>query len=274
MKKYLALGVFMALVFSVGFVIAAKPEFTPKSTGEMNLPKGRAPVTIPAHAQEVAPGVFYLGTAMDHGRVVEGYAIVHYKKGLGKPGSDTNSCYKFLAKGAKWKAVEDWVVNPSNDRELNEDFVIANLKSDIAKWEVAAGVDILGRGSSTIATLVADTVSPDGQNEAYFGSIDEPGAIAVTIMWGYFGGPPPFRELVEWDQVYDDMDFDWSATGEADKMDFENIATHELGHSVGLGDLYTDECSEQTMYGYAGYGETIKRDLADGDIAGIQKLYS
>jgi len=37
--------------------------------------------------------------------------------------------------------------------------------------------------------------------------------------------------------------------------------------------LYNDLCSEQTMYGYAGYGETKKRDLNDGDIAGIKNLY-
>jgi len=106
-----------------------------------------------------------------------------------------------------------------------------------------------------------------------FADIEHEGAIAVAIVWGYFGGPPPFRELVEWDMVFDDVDFDWSAIGEAGKMDFENIATHELGHAVGLGDLYNTECSEATMYGYASYGETKKRTLEAGDIAGVSSLY-
>jgi len=56
-------------------------------------------------------------------------------------------------------------------------------------------------------------------------------------------------------------------------MDFENIATHELGHSVGLDDLYDERSSEQTMYGYASYGETKKRTLEDGDINGVYQLY-
>jgi hypothetical protein len=56
-------------------------------------------------------------------------------------------------------------------------------------------------------------------------------------------------------------------------MDFDNIATHELGHSCGLGDLYTSDCSQQTMYGYASNGETNKRTLECGDIAGISELY-
>lgn len=96
---------------------------------------------------------------------------------------------------------------------------------------------------------------------------------AMAVVWGIFSGPPSFRELVEWDQIYDDVDFDWSSDGEANKMDFENIATHELGHSVGLADLYEGACSEETMYGYASYGEIKKRSLEAGDIIGVKKLY-
>ncbi len=56
-------------------------------------------------------------------------------------------------------------------------------------------------------------------------------------------------------------------------MDLQNIATHELGHGAGLIDLYDAVASEQTMYGYSTKGETKKRDLNTGDIAGIQDLY-
>ena len=107
----------------------------------------------------------------------------------------------------------------------------------------------------------------------YFANITDRDAIAVTIVWGIFNGPPSSRLLVAWDQIYDDVDFDWSAAGEAGMMDFENIATHELGHSVGLGDLYTSKCSDETMYGYASEGETNKRTLEAGDIAGVKELY-
>ena len=102
-----------------------------------------------------------------------------------------------------------------------------------------AGTDILGSGTETFSTLMADLVAPDGLNEGYFADVSDAGAIAVTIVWGVFRGPPQSRQLVEWDQVYDDVDYDWSTFGEASKMDFENIATHELGHSIGLADLYS-----------------------------------
>jgi hypothetical protein len=138
---------------------------------------------------------------------------------------------------------------------------------------IVAGVDIIG-GEITGTVDGADLTSPDNKNEVLFGNVDFPGAIAVTIVWGIFRGLPAGRELVEWDQVYDDVDFDWGLNGEAGKMDFENIATHELGHSVGLADLYDAVCSEETMYGYAAEGETKKRTLEGGDITGVLELYS
>ncbi|MBW2997043.1 matrixin family metalloprotease, partial [Candidatus Woesearchaeota archaeon] len=191
-----------------------------------------------------------------------------------EPPADDAGCYEFIARGAKWRTVEPWVFNPANTRGLDELTLFSNFGMDVEKWDTAAGVDILGAGSSTSDLLVADTASPDNLNEVYFGEIADEGAIAITIVWGIFGGPPKARELVEWDQVYDQVDFDWSTAGEAGKMDFESIATHELGHSAGMGDLYNAECSEQTMYGYASNGETKKRTLEAGDIAGIQDLYN
>jgi hypothetical protein len=55
-------------------------------------------------------------------------------------------------------------------------------------------------------------------------------------------------------------------------MDYQNIATHEFGHAAGMGHP-AGSCTEETMYGFAQSGETKKRTLAAGDIAGIQKQY-
>lgn len=239
---------------------------------------GRQKVSLPKNAVEVAPDIFYLGVSKDiDGRQVEGYAFIRREKGYARPAKPPQGggviCYAFLAKGAKWRAVEAWLVNPANARGLADNFVLDDLGVDIGKWEGVAGKNILGDGLKTSKELIADAVSTDGKNEVYFADVDSPGAIAITIVWGIFSGPPQVRELVEWDQVYDEVDFDWSSSGEAGKMDFENIATHELGHSVGLDDLYQDACKLGTMFGYADYGETIKRSLEAGDIAGVRELY-
>lgn len=269
------------IIFSLALLLSFNPALA-------KAPDSPRTLTLPPAADN-SP-VISLGTAQDpqSGKLVEGFAIIHFKdnfthKPNHKPGAGQggSACFTYLSQGAKWKEVEPWIVNPNNTRNLAPNFIKDNLTSNIAKWEDAADgvvgnsteVDILGSGSTTKASLAADTSSPDNQNEVYFADISSPGAIAVTIVWGIFRGPPQIRELVEWDQVYDDEDFDWSADGEVNKMDFENIATHELGHSVGLGDLYESACSEETMYGYASNGETKKGSLESGDIAGIDKLY-
>jgi hypothetical protein len=49
------------------------------------------------------------------------------------------------------------------------------------------------------------------------------------------------------------------------------VLLHEVGHTLHLKDLYAPECSELTMYSYGAYGETKKRTLDVGDIAGVSR---
>lgn len=285
MKKIiLSLSIFIFLTIAVKKVGAI-----PLLTTKLPTLGTTRTLTLPPAADN-SP-VISLGTAFDpgSGQIVEGYAFIRYKDNFIKPnGASANkprgsACYTYLASGAKWKNVEDWIVNTDNSDGLSSTTVSNILSNGINKWEdatdgiISNGIEfnILGNGSITPNDLSADTTAPDTQNEVYFADItDDVNIIAVTIVWGIFGGPPQTRKLVEWDQVYDDVTFDWSAetAGVPGKMDFDNIATHELGHSVGMGDLY-NSCIAETMYGYAETGEIIKRDLNSGDILGIDKLY-
>lgn len=272
--------IFLLMIFLFSTLVLAKP-------GNSGY---RMPVVMPKNAIEVAPGVFSLGSRLYEGKIVEGYVIVAHKEDFEKSFArnnafnfnSRNSCYGFLATGAKWKTLEPYIIDPTNTRGIDKDFIRNNIAFDINKWEDAAngimndgkGVNILGDETAGEVDGV-DMQAPDNKNEIYFADIGYEGVIAMTVIWGVFDGPINQRRLIEWDQVYDDVDFDWSTStiGEAGKMDFENIATHELGHSVGMNDLYNAKCSEQTMYGYASYGETKKRTLESGDITGINLLY-
>lgn len=242
---------------------------------------------LPDTAVKIAEDLYKIPKAKDPGSglEVEGYAIIHKKENFRQAFSHkTNraksrrTCYGFFAKGAKWKNVEPWLLNATGSGMIDT-FVLSNLSLNINKWEDATdgmlgngGLNVLGDGSLTTDVLVADTTAPDDLNEVYFGPIDDPNTIAVTIVWGYFNGLVSKRRIVEWDQIYNTA-YQWSDNGEAGKMDFENIATHELGHSVGLIDLYNSSCIDETMYGYASEGETKKRDLNSGDITGMNQLY-
>lgn len=297
-KSLIGAAAFIGLSFLlVSLAVAAKPQNRLAPADPANA---KPSFSIPANAVSVAPGVYSLGAVEKNGKQVEGYAFVRYKNNPAKPGTggvcgngvceagenakrcssdcggsaDTaaSSCYGYLAKGAKWKTLEPYMTDAANNQGLDSAFISANLAADIAKWEGAANYDILG-GETVGFIDGADTGAPDGKNEVYFGAADDPNVIAVTVIWGIFGGAPQNRELVEWDMVFNQADFDWSASGDPAKMDFENIATHELGHAVGLSDLYVSDCSLQTMYGYAADGETGKRTLENGDMIGISKLY-
>lgn len=284
MRKIFAWSLFL-IVFLVasGASLAVMPDKKHVSNTKSNNKK---PLVIPDTAIQVAPHVFSLGSSTDPGtgKVVEGYLLVHSKrenvKNQGKKSNGTSACYGFVANGAKWQTVEPWLVNATNSSSIPASDIMGLLQSGITKWEDAtdgvvnglAAVDILGDGSLTIDTLVADAASPDNKNEVYFGAITDSNTVAVTIIWGIFGGPSASRQLVEWDIIFDDTKSSWSVTGDANAMDFESIATHELGHAVGLADLHT-ACVDETMYGYSTNGETKKRDLNAGDIQGINTLY-
>lgn len=295
MKFFLSVlvGLLAICVVLPNSLIAAEPA---------NPPKKPAWVGMPPHAVEVAPGIFYLGAAIHKGRVVEGYAIITpAKKRPAKQGCnnndicekgenknscvdcadrgvdpDTSKCYGHLARGTKWKTTKDYVVNNSNNWGIRSTFILHTLDMSITKWEIAADVDpeTFGRGKRTHKTLVADHYMPDGVNEVYFDSL-HPGTIAYTVVWGIFKGPVSQRELVEWDQVYND-NLPWSVCDPdcPGAYDFESIATHETGHSFGMEDLYKKKCSDQTMYGYGFPDDTSKRDLEDGDMNGIWILYN
>lgn len=259
----------LLIVFAAAIILAAA------GAGAVEAKPDKA-FKLPQGAMQLADGGYYLGKKTDPttGKTVEGIAYLHPKKEAAKisarPGGGT-ACYAYIASGAKWKVAEPWVLDGANTQGLAGSYLLSSTAANLAKWENAAGANIFGNGSLA-SGLSLDEVQPDGQNEVLFGSIDSPGTIAVTMVWGYFSGPAKFREIVEWDQVFDQEDYDWSATGEASKMDFENISTHELGHAAGMGHP-SASCTEETMYAYADFGEIKKRSLNSGDIAGISALY-
>lgn len=236
-----------------------------------------------AQGTEIVP----LGFAKDHGRVVEGFAIIHRrapggptafgaKGGSGGKPSGGGSLYTLIGKGVRWKVTEDYVVNTANGDGARSAQVASAIDAGMAAWQSQVAFDIFGSLTQTSGPLSADWAETDGRNELYFSQTElDAGTVAVTVIWGIFGGPMSGRQIVECDMVFNDaLPESWGdATVQSGVWDVQDIATHELGHVAGLGDLYSTAAMQQTMYGYASPDETKKRTLESGDIAGIKVLY-
>lgn len=125
--------------------------------------------------------------------------------------------------------------------------------------------------SDTVGTTEKSGYTRDDEKIISWTSIDGVGGIvALTSVW--FEVRPVGWQVVEFDIVFDSDD-SWAIGSVTDKFDVENVAAHEVGHTLFLDDLYRDKTAKLTMYGYVGYGEIKKRTLGVGDELGIQKLY-
>ncbi|MHC4789259.1 MAG: matrixin family metalloprotease [Planctomycetota bacterium] len=249
----------------------------------------------------VAVGAFCARAAWAKGegkgkdRVLSKVTFIHFKKGHAKPpwaGGDggegkkqDEGDYTFISRGARWKSTEEFRLNLTADENTGGvlDGVITDaVAAGMAEWESPEGasLDIFG------ALVIDSSASYDdgayrGHNTISFGSYGDPAVIGVTSVWGYFSGPPRGREILEAHILLNDQfgwgdasaDTDGDGEPDAHLMDIQNIATHELGHVAGMGDLYESGASKETMYGYSEEGEMKKRDLYTGDMTGIKELY-
>jgi predicted Zn-dependent protease len=206
----------------------------------------------------------------------EKITFIHYKDGKiktidpnAKPSQ--NTCYKLL--GVKWNAFPvSYVINPSNNDGLSESFIADSIFASAEQWDAYTSKEIFNNVYSIDYSATFEDVSPDGKNEYVFSSYSQNNVIAITNVWGYFSGPKSSRRIVEYDVLFNEY-YSWGdVTLNPDLMDLQNIATHETGHGIGLADLY-NTCVQETMYGYSTEGETSKRSLNSGDIAGLKALY-
>lgn len=192
--------------------------------------------------------------------------FIHYAKPTNpaKP-AKTVTCYKLM--GVKWNTLPvNYIINPTNHQELSESFVIGAISTSAETWDSATSQELFNNAYEV--DYSASYGVQNFQNAIDFGDYPNDGVIAVTSVWYTRVG----KQIVEFDMRFNTR-FNWGdAENNPALMDLQNIATHELGHAVGMGDLY-NSCIEETMYGYGSLGETKKRDLGTGDISGIRALY-
>lgn len=94
-------------------------------------------------------------------------------------------------------------------------------------------------------------------------------ALAQTVYW--YSVPGDY--LLEWDIGLNvDSRFSAATPTPSSAYDLHTAILHEAGHTLSLNDLYNGSDSDEVMYGALGNGQ-MKRQLSDGDIAGITFIY-
>ena len=119
----------------------------------------------------------------------------------------------------------------------------------------------LGSTAETIHTY------PDDRSVVDRGSLSSicPGALACT--WLFIDGAGRTSES---DQRYNE-NFTFSNVGAAGAYDYESVAAHESGHTIGLD--HANSSTALTMYFQIGSGTTHARSLAKGDVLGLRARY-
>jgi YVTN family beta-propeller protein len=167
----------------------------------------------------------------------------------------------------KWSGVHPVVHFRVNPNVLGVDNEESAVQAAAQTWNSVSGVDFDFNYDGLTEIL---NPAYDGLNTVLWSDLGSEGPIATTSYW--------------YDQSYNLLEFDlefnnnypWSTSLSGEAYDIQTIATHELGHALGLSDLYGDESTPndkgKVMYGRGAIGEN-KRDLTSDEISGIRWIY-
>ncbi len=181
----------------------------------------------------------------------------------------------FSYSGKKWFLTnpmsEKYLINPNTSDCDNE---LQAILEAMQTWNDVDNADFYLEygGATTINTFNG---TENGYNEFYWINTNPDGFpsgwIAVNVGWS----DNVTGEVRESDILFNDLNYTWDTSGSpsGSQMDVQNIATHELGHTFRLLDLYGSADSDKTMYGFGSSAELNKRSLEAEDIAGLQWIY-
>ncbi len=190
------------------------------------------------------------------------------KPGGGGGGAKPSSDYKLWFNGYKPDYPVPMTIHTSNNEGLTGAFIESAITAATTTWQDAVPeVDLVG--TISVDSTGTGIISGDQENSIMFGNYGNNNVIAVTYAWVN----RQQKQLVEFDMLFNAY-YAWGDASQNTKlMDLQNIATHELGHAFNLNDLYDQSKTALTMYGYSDNGETTKRTLETGDIAGIRAVF-
>jgi len=213
----------------------------------------------------------------------EKIVFIHYAKpDPGKPQPPPpppvdNTAYKLI--GPKWFVLPvSYVIDPDGAPTG----AVTEITLAFETWDKATNAELLNDVVKIDSSAEPSLAAPDFKNVVCLRGIAPTTIVAMTVLWyednDNSGSPTLGDETVDTDIIFNALlkwgiDPDDEGPIKIKAYDVQNVATHEVGHVVGLDDLAEDIYRELTMYAYTAKGETIKISLQTGDISGCQALY-
>jgi len=161
----------------------------------------------------------------------------------------------------------DIQVNPAGGPEG----ALYEIEQAFETWDDVVNTELF---KDEIGTTTVSGVADDSQNTVSWVRIVPRKIIAMVSIW-YLddNDPETLDKIFEFDIVLNSF-LEWGIDPDDEgAFNVQNIMTHEVGHPVGLADLYEEEYRELTMYGYSSKGETQKISLEEGDKVGALAIY-
>ena len=210
-----------------------------------------------------------------HATLIDVHAI-HAVRDAAGPSAGANCTNAGAASGTY--ALTGWAVGGPTTSTFNTTTLPANLNLSATVSAIQNAYSVWSQGTPapaiTVNTSTTSALKPTANHryETMFGKSGGT-TLAVTYTWRWSDG------TVESDTLFN-TSFTWGNLGaEGDGCyenagnvyDVQNIGTHEFGHTYGLD--HPSGARFETMYAYGYSGETLKRSIASGDVAGANAVY-
>lgn len=179
----------------------------------------------------------------------------------------------YVTNGKRWNTYNQQVKFVlRNDAEMTKkglitSNVIREITTALNTWDNATNQNLFA-DSSLITTNPMIATDVYNKVNTINWKLFTNSCIAYARTWYKSTLVDGYKTTVDSDIVFNTK-YAWRTEGTVG-ADIQTISLHEIGHTLGLGDLYSSEASKQAMYGYY---TKVWRTLGEGDETGLKLLY-
>jgi hypothetical protein len=184
-----------------------------------------------------------------------------------------------LLTGWRWNSANPqirWYLRDDSylmDEGLTAESVANAITAASNTWDANSNQNLFADVDTVTVSTTVKADAKDGKNTQSFRPLSSgwTGALAYSRIWYSYAKVDGRYSATESDISYNTQ-YSWSTSGTSN-YDVQTVALHEMGHTLGLADLYGKAAykgdTDQIMHRYTG----VKRSLGNGDKNGLWTLY-